>query len=983
MDLSRIRETLASDEGKRAWRSLDEIAETPEFLELLHREFPENASEWSDPVGRRRFLQIMGASLALAGVTGCTRQPKETIWPYAKPPEEIVPGKPVFYATALSLGGYATGVLAESHLGRPTKIEGNPDHPASLGGTDVFCQAAILGLYDPDRSKNVLHIGEILTTSDFFAAVQGIVDSKKTVGGEGLRILTGTVTSPTLAAQLAKLLETFPKAVWHQWEPATRDPVRAGATLAFGEPVETVYRFDRADVIVAFDADVFTGLPGSVRYVKEITERRSPDAQAGMSRIYVAESTPSLTGGFADHRLPVRASEIDSLVRALAAEVGVPGASVPTTLEAETRSWIAAVARDLKAHSGSSVVVAGEGQPAAVHAVVHAINYILRNAGRTVLQIEPVEAAPTDQTESLRALVDDMNASRVTTLLILGGNPVYDAPSDLRFGDALQKVAIRIHLGLYNDETAAQCQWHVPEAHPLESWSDARAFDGSVSIVQPLVEPLYGGMTSHEVLAVLLGQPGRSSHDLVKEHWTARSGAGADFERFWRHALRDGVVASSALPEKSLVPAALPAPTPMGADEIEIVFRTDPNVFDGRFANNGWLQELPRPLTKLTWENAATIGPAMAERLGLANEDVVELAYRGAKVEAPVWILPGQPDRSVTVHLGYGRSRAGRVGDGAGFNAYALRTSDAPWFGSGLTVRKTGARHPLATTQSHHSMEGRQLARSATLEEFRRDPGFMSHVAHEPAPDETMYPPHAYEGHAWGMSIDLNACVGCNACVVACQAENNIPVVGKEQIARGREMHWIRIDRYYEGGLDDPETLHQPVMCMHCENAPCELVCPVAATVHSSEGLNDMVYNRCVGTRYCSNNCPYKVRRFNFLLYQDWNTPSLEMARNPDVTVRSRGVMEKCTYCVQRINEARNRAKIEDRPIADGEIVTACQQACPAGAIVFGDINDEASRVARSKSGARNYGLLAELNTRPRTSYLGSLRNPNPEIEKA
>jgi molybdopterin-containing oxidoreductase family iron-sulfur binding subunit len=608
-----------------------------------------------------------------------------------------------------------------------------------------------------------------------------------------------------------------------------------------------------------------------------------------------------------------------------------------------------------------------------------------------------VEASPVDQLASLKDLAADMDRGLVALLVILGGNPVFTAPTDLDFAARMDKVPLRVHLGLHDDETAERCHWQIPQAHFLEAWSDARAFDGTVTLLQPLIAPLYASAKSaHEVLAAFSAHPERSGYDLLREYWSTQA-LGADFETAWRRALHDGVVAG--LPAAPpLAPAVTVgdwgrAAARPAATGVEIAFRPDPSIHDGRYANNGWLQELPKPLTKLTWDNAALMGPDTARSLGVSidrdslgsHTDVVEIRLGGRNVKAPAWIVPGHPEGSLTLHLGYGRWRAGRVGTGAGFNAYALRTSAAPWRAAGAEVRRTGERYRLACTQDHWSMEGRPLVRSARLDEYEKEPAFAKEMGEEPPRDMTLYPPHKYEGHAWGMSIDLNSCVGCNACVAACQSENNIPVVGKDQVARGREMHWIRVDRYYSGDPAKPATLethHQPLPCMHCENAPCEVVCPVAATVHSDEGLNDMVYNRCVGTRYCSNNCPYKVRRFNFFLYQDWDTPTFKLMRNPEVTVRSRGVMEKCTYCVQRINRVRIDARNEGRPIRDGEIKTACQQACPGDAIVFGDVNDPQSRVSRRKAEPRNYGLLAELNTRPRTTYLASVRNPNPEMPR-
>ncbi len=945
---------------------------------------------WVDPVGRREFFKVMGTSLALAGLSACTQRPVEKIVPYVRQPEEIVPGNPLFFATAISLGGVATGVLVESHMGRPTKVEGNPQHPASLGATDAFAQASVLTLYDPDRAQTVSREGQISTWNAFLAAVGTALDAQRGSQGAGLRVLTETVTSPTLAAQLRMLLAAFPAAKWHQYEPAGRDNIQAGALLAFGEYVDTRYRFDKAEVILALDADFLLYAPGSVRYAREFAAKRRADAaRTQMNRLYVVESTPTITGAIADHRVPLRPRELESFAWAAAQGLGVevePGAEA--ALHHVPASWISALLRDLQRHRGSSIVLAGDQQPPIVHALAHAMNYALDNAGATVVYTDPIEANPVDQTESLRELVRDMAAGRVEMLVIIGGNPVFTAPADLNFAEHLSKVWSRIHLSLYEDETAALCHWHIPETHDLEAWSDARAYDGTVSIIQPLIAPLYDGKSAHELLAALTGEPNRTSYEIVRGYWKNQKPS-EDFEHFWERVLHDGLIAETgSTPKRVSLKMELkaqralnPEPPPSAAPGLEIIFRPDPTIWDGRFANNGWLQELPKPLTKLTWDNAALISPATAERLGLTNEDLVELRYRGRAVRAPIWIMPGHADDCVTAHLGYGRTRAGRVGTGAGFNAYAIRTSEAPWSDAGLEIRKIGARYSLARTEHHHSMEGRNLVRVGTIAQFRDDPDFVHRKAREPSLLPSLYPGHTYDGYAWGMAIDLSACIGCNACVIACQAENNIPVVGKTEVARGREMHWLRIDRYYTGSMDNPQTYHQPVLCMHCENAPCEVVCPVGATTHSDEGLNEMVYNRCVGTRYCSNNCPYKVRRFNFLQYADYDTPSLKLGRNPNVTVRSRGVMEKCTYCVQRINAARIKAEEENRQIRDGEVVTACQGACPTAAIVFGDINDPNSRVAKRKAEALNYGLLTELNTRPRTTYLARLRNPNPEIE--
>ncbi len=954
----------------------------------------------ADPVARRTFLKLIGASLALGGFGACTRQPAEAIVPYVRQPEDLVLGEPLVFATSMPLGGAATGLLVESHEGRPTKVEGNPGHPASLGAAGVFAQAAILSLYDPDRAQTITHLGEIQSWPEFLGAIRAPLAAQQALKGAGLRILTESVSSPTLAAQLRDLLTRFPSAKWHQWDPLSPENAKRGARLAFGRPVDAQYRLDRADVIVSLDADVLGSGPASLRYARDFASRRRPEDAARMNRLYVVEGMPTVTGARADHRLALRPGRIAALAARLAGAVGAAAPPPSGALDAAAIKWADAVAKDLRAHRGASLVIAGDTQPAAVHALAHAMNASLGNVGRTVVFTDPVEAEPVDQLASLNDLIADMRAGRVDVLLIAGGNPVYSAPADLGFADALGKVALRAHLSLHSDETSALCHWHIPEAHFLESWSDARAFDGTASIVQPLIAPLYSGKTAHEFIAATSDRPEQSAYDIVRAYWKGQSKS-QDFETAWRHWLHDGVIPGTAFePVRVEEPrrAALPAPRPPSSeaapspDAFEICFRLDPSVADGRFANNGWLQELPKPVTKLTWDNAVLVSPATAARLGGTSRpdatggehgqilsDLVELRFRGRTVRGLLFPVDGHPDDCATIHLGYGRERGGRLAAGAGFNANLLRTSDALWQGDGLTIARTGERRPIACTQFHHEMEGRRPVRAVTRDELVANPNAVREGDETPPRIITLYPDYKYDGYKWGMAIDINACIGCNACIVACQAENNIPVVGKDQVLRGREMHWIRVDSYREREA----TYFQPVPCMQCENAPCEVVCPVGATVHSDEGLNDMVYNRCVGTRYCSNNCPYKVRRFNFLLYQDWATPSLQLARNPDVTVRSRGVMEKCTYCVQRINRAKIQSEKDDRAVRDGEIQTACQQTCPAEAIVFGNLNDPQSRVSKLQAEARNYALLGELNTRPRTTYLAAVRNVNPELEGA
>jgi MoCo/4Fe-4S cofactor protein with predicted Tat translocation signal len=990
LDRAAVEAQIRQTTGPEYWRSLEELAGTPEFQEMLHREFPKGASEWVESVSRRGFLQLMGASLAMAGMTGCTKLPLEPIVPYVRQPEDIIPGRPKFYATAVTLSGYASPVLVESHMGRPTKIEGNDKHPASLGGTDIFTQATLLGMYDPDRSQTITQNGDVNSWSAFVRETKGPLMVQKNIGGAGIRILTQTISSPSLADQLRAFLKIYPQAKWQVYEPVNRDNVLEGAKLAFGQPVETRYDFTKADVIVSLDADfLYAGFPGNTRYIRDFASRRSPDGK--MSRFYAIESTPTSTGAKADHRVPVRAAEIEDVVRVMASAIhATQGVRMPVSDGA--LRVLDVLLDDLQRYRGASVIIVGDHQPPVVHAIAHVINQQLGNVGKTVFYTDPVDANPVNQTESLRDLVSDMRAGKVDLLVIMGGNPAYDAPADLGFADALKNsnISLRIHHGLYHNETSEYCHWHVNEAHSLESWSDARAYDGTVSIVQPLIAPLYAGKSAQELVSALSGVSDVTGYDLVRAYWQKQH-AGADFEDFWRKSLHDGWVEGTASAPKSAAAKGAPAPssaTTADPNSLEVNFRRDPSIYDGQFANNGWLQELPKPMTKLTWDNALLVGPKMAEREGLKTEDMVTLELNGRKATLPVWVQAGHPDHSVTVFLGYGRKRAGVAGTGAGFDVYPLRTSAAPWIATGGKLTKSGDTYKLASTQGYQTMDTpntaipRPIVRERSLEEYRKEPKFAQED--QPSRELTLYPNVDYskQDYAWGMAIDLNSCVGCNNCIIACQAENNIAVVGKEQVVRGRHMHWIRVDAYYQGDRDHPNAYFQPVPCMQCENAPCELVCPVGATVHSTEGLNDMVYNRCVGTRYCSNNCPYKVRRFNFLLFQDWEKEQYKMMRNPDVTVRSRGVMEKCTYCIQRINERRIDAERADEKIKDdNSLQTACQQSCPAGAIIFGNINDPNSRVAKLKAQDRNYGLLADLNTRPRTTYLAEVRNPDPELE--
>lgn len=986
------------------WRSLEELAGSPEFQKWVEDEFPERSSLLT--MDRRRFLQVMGASMALAGLTGCRYLPQRKAVPFVRAVEDQVPGKPLFYASSILLSGIASPVLVESHEGRPTKIEGNPSHPASLGSTDLFTQAAVLGMYDPDRSQNVTFNGQIATWDELTAATVQVLEKAKATGGAGLRILSGALTGPATLYLRDRLLAAFPRARWVHWEPVHTDDVRQGMLQAFGRPVQPRYHFDRADVVLSLDADFLTGMPGSVRYARDFMGRRKVRSdRRDMNRLYVVECTPSNTGAVADHRLPTRAQDVHRTAVRLARLLGLPVEETPPATGMGARPlgvagddyrfrWLEACARDLLAHRGKCLIVAGDHQPPEVHVLVAAMNEVLGNVGSTIEYTEPIIPDWPAMSEGIGALAEELRTGAVRALLVLDSNPVYTAPAGLDLEKRIRQVPFSLHLGLYQDETARACRWHCPMAHDLEAWGDARSFDGTVTFRQPLIEPLFGGKTVEELLSVMLGRPA-DGYELLRSFWSKRLGGAAGFRR----AVHDGFVAESALPAVSATvrreavveagrvrPFAPPAPR----DTVELVFRPDPTVYDGRFANNGWLQELPKAMTRLTWDNAALMSPDTARRLGLKEGSLVELRVRDSRVTAPVRLQPGHARGSVTVHLGGGRTRAGTVGDGVGFSAYGIRPLDSQWIvPDAYVVRQLGS-YRFAVTEDHHALDtgrlsgqqGRDIVRVFKLDEFdRHKSGKHSDKAEHGHKGFYEGEDHQYDGYAWGMVIDLSVCTGCNAYVVACQAENNIPVVGRDQVARGREMHWIRIDRYYEGDAEDPAVHHQPVMCMHCELAPCEPVCPVAATVHSHEGLNQMVYNRCVGTRYCSNNCPYKVRRFNFLNYANKPEPRLlQMLRNPNVTVRGRGVMEKCTFCVQRINAARIAAKKENREIRDGEIVTACQAACPTKAIVFGSIADPSSEVARLKHEPHGYALLEELNTRPRLTYLAKVINPNPEM---
>jgi len=978
--------------GPEYWRSLDQLADTPEFRTWVEREFPDDAAAVLDGNSRRTMLKIMAASFGLAGLAACSR-PEYRLAPQARGREDYIPGAAYNYTSVFSLGGHASGLVVQTYEGRPSKIEGNPDHPASLGAATALAQASLLSVYDPDRSKAVLDGGKESTWEKFEAAVKGL-----SLGdGSGLRFLSGTVVSPTLDSLRAEALKKWPKAKWVEYESIGRDNERAGAMLAFGQAVNVHPQFDKAKVILSLDYDFLGADYPTPLATKLFSKNRHVDSEEDLekiTRLYVVESQFSLTGANAEHRLRMQGGEVQKFAMDLVAALSAAPAGSD-----KRAKFISALAKDLKAAGKDALVVAGPRQPAIVHALAHQINQTVGAATVTYTKASSIDRVDSG-VEPLKTLTGEMTGGQVTTLIILGGNPAYTAPADLQFGAALAKVANSIHLGAEDDETAAAAKWHLPEAHYLEVWGDAQSTDGTVAIQQPMIEPIFGGKGAIEVMAVLLDSKDRKGLDLVKNYWTAQWPA-ATRENTWRKTLNDGVIAGMQAAEvKVSVDSkriqAAPAPAASG---IEVGFIPSATTWDGRFANNAWMQEAPDPITKLVWGNVALISPAMGREKGWKDGDMVALTRGNLKLEAAVMVQPGHADNAVTIALGYGRPRSGSVGTNVGFNAGLIRTSDNFWFGQGFAIAATGEKFVLANTQEHGSMEEpqlvasikpnkRPLVRETTIEEYKKNAKVIEEMNEVPELD-SVYPQLKWEGLQWGMAIDLGACTGCNACVVACQAENNVPVVGKDQVLRGREMHWIRMDRYYVGPVEDPRAVEQPIPCMQCENAPCENVCPVQATTHSPEGLNDMAYNRCVGTRYCANNCPFKVRHFNFL---DWHKNFLERRRiepelmqmvyNPDVTVRMRGIMEKCTYCVQRIQEARIATKTDNRREFTGEgVVTACQQTCPADAIAFGNINDPNSKVAKLKKQERNYAMLAELDVRPRTTYLGRLRNPNPELE--
>jgi MoCo/4Fe-4S cofactor protein with predicted Tat translocation signal len=1064
--------------GPKYWRSLDELAATPGFQAQLQREFPEGAAELNG-VDRRNFLKLMAASFALGGLglAGC-RRPEKNVLPYGKSVEGVIQGLPQYFATAMPLRKSAIPLLAETHQGRPTKLEGNPSYLPHGGASSLIAQASVLDLYDPDRATSHTKNGRKLNPADVNDLLAKISSDHSANGGAGLGFLAEESGSPTRARLVSALKAKFPAAIWAEFEPVSDSAPASAAQTAFGQSVRPIYRFAKAKRIVSLDADFLHAESGSLYYAREFAKGRRVTGKAdaeNMNRLYVAESTFTLTGSMADHRLRIASSHMLALAAALAGKVTGSDAYASSAVGLDLNpKWVDECAADLLAHRGSSVVVPGAHLPEQVHVIAYAINAYLGNIGST-LDFVAIEASPS---AGIQALANAIGAGSVNTLVILGGNPAYNAPANLNWSQLQKSVSNVVRLSYYEDETSvlSSTGTQLAAAHYLESWGDARTVDGTIVPVQPMILPMFGGLTEIEVLARIAGIANPDPYALV--HETITTIRGGDAEKTFRLFLHDGLLSNSEYPianvsfnagAASRLSAAGSKAVVLSKSNLEVRFAADHKMDDGRFANNGWLQECPDPITKIAWDNAILVSPRLARELGVSPTGsfvqiarveegeldsggreqayVGEVSLNGRKIRGPIHIQPGLSNFTIVLPLGYGRSRAGHVGNAAGFDVYPLRTSDAMHFAVGATITLTGARMPLANAQSHWSMEGRDLVREANTGEYIENPGYAKEIGMEaespsilgevgekmtPAQRATttprggsLYENPDYTGvHQWGMSIDLNTCIGCNSCVIACQAENNIPIVGKDQALRGREMHWIRLDRYYSDGLADagafggegnrklpgdsddpmssPQVSLQPVACVHCELAPCETVCPVNATVHDEEGINAMAYNRCIGTRYCANNCPYKVRRFN---YFDWNQRRLDslylgplgpqgmpelvkMVKNPEVTVRMRGVMEKCTYCTQRIQNGKIQHKVKmaqagtpaNVAVPDGTIKTACQQVCPVDAIVFGNILDPESAVSKAKALEQDYALLGYLNTRPRTTYLGKLRNPNPRM---
>ena len=988
------------------WKSLKNISSEEDYNRFLKQ----SDHNEDNGLSRRNFLSLIAASVALAGLEGC-KKPVQKIIPYVEAEIGTIPGIPKYYASTIPWKNNALGVVIENHDERPVKVEGNDKHPATLGKSNAFSQASTIEMYDPDRARGVRHNGKKVDWSEYLKFAKDINKGD----GKGLAVLMQESSSPTIKSIQNDFKKKFPSASWISYESVNNENLYTGIEKAFSKKLQPVYRLENAQIIVSLGSDFLGVDDNNIYNTRKFAQNRDiVDENSTMNRLYVAESSITSTGSSADHRLNIPQHEMENILAELSFELRQLGLSVDANkIKSSNNIWIKAAAEDLMSNRGQSIILGGSQLSPEFHQLIALLN----NQLNAPVDYYPLNLSQVSSLNDFQSLCDDIKNNKIKNLIILGANPVYDSPADFNFEDLLIKVPNSVHLTNILDETSKLCSWNIAMTHYFECWGDAMSYDGFASIVQPQIMPLFDSKSAIQVLTPMVYSKELSSYDTVKNVWKSDIIKSGNFERKWEKVLHDGLYDIPII-KKEKVKSSAKASTKqlnntikLDDNKFEIVFNASSSVYDGRFANNGWLQEIPKPVTSLTWDNAALVSLKVAKRFNIKNGQMIEIKVDNNSIKLPAWITPGQNQKSISLELGYGRTFEGRLGNGVGFNVYPLRMSNNPSYSLNASISVLDETYPLASTQDHHGLEEDkyaapgfdklannevqsripELVKQSTLDYYKENPDWVQKKVEEHKPDKkrswaehSMYnpePEYDYsKGPQWGMSIDLTSCTSCNACSIACQSENNIPVVGKQQVMNGREMHWIRIDNYFAGDPDNPEMSTQSVACVHCELAPCETVCPVAATTHSSDGVNQMTYNRCLGTRYCANNCPYKVRKFNFYNYTRDLPEVVQMAMNPDVSIRFRGVMEKCTYCYQRVSAARISAENENREMQDGDFQVACQQSCPADAIKFGDINDPNSAVSKAKRRNRDYALLAHLGTAPRTTYLAKIRNQNPKL---
>jgi len=988
------------------WKSLKDISTSDDYDRYLKQ----SEHHEDNGLSRRNFLSLVAASVALAGLEGC-KKPVQKIIPYVEAEIATVPGIPKHYASTMPFKNNALGIIIENHDERPVRVNGNEKHPSSMGKSNSFSQATTLNMYDPDRSRGVRFNGKKVDWSEYVKYGQSINNKK----GEGLAVLSQESSSPTMQFMHKEFKKIYPDADWIVYEPINNENLYKGIEKAFGKKLQPFNRLENAQTILSIGSDFLGVEDNSIYHTRKFALNRDlKDEKSTMNRFYAVESFMTPTGSSADHRLNVPSHEFGIVLKELAGELKKLGLNINAkSMKTSNHLWIKTVAEDLMKDKGQSIIIGGSDLSPELHCLIAGINSQLE----APIDYYPLDRSHVTSMKDFKALCEKMRKGLVDNLIILGGNPVYDAPADYNFEECLSNVKSSVHLSDFYDETSKHCQWNIAQAHFFESWGDAMTYDGYASVIQPQIRPLFDSRSALQVLTPVIFKEDRSSYDTIKKVWKDSIVKESNFERNWEKVLHDGVYSKSLIKSKKVRSAKKVSTAVLSKDQIletdkfEVIFTPSSSVYDGRYANNGWLQEIPKPITSLTWDNVAFISMKVAKKLNIKNGQMIQVSLGNASIKVPAWIVPGQNKKTITLELGYGREFSGRIGSGVGFNVYPLRTSTNMGCAMNASIKVLNETYPIASTQDHYGFEEDKLAapgfsnlsgdevqsripdlvKQSTLEEYKKHPEFVQDIVESHKPDKkrswadhSMYniePEYDYsKGNQWGMSIDLTSCTSCNACSIACQSENNIPVVGKQQVMNGREMHWIRIDNYFSGDPDNPEVSTQSVACVHCELAPCEQVCPVGATTHSTDGTNQMTYNRCLGTRYCANNCPYKVRKFNFYNYTRDLPEVVQMAMNPDVSMRFRGVMEKCTYCYQRVSEARIKAENEHRELVDGDIKVACAQSCPADAIKFGDINDPNSEVSKAKRRNRDYALLGQLGTSPRTTYLAKIRNQNPKL---